>query len=289
MKRFFAIAVLVVMGLAFNAEAKPGKSGDINLSGTWAFGMSDGKVSSTGIIIYQKGNQLFADLKVIASPPAVGFFIDKNMVFLDFNKLGKFYGRVINDSYIEWTNNSFWARVSPLPEKEAAKAYDLNMDEAKKSGSLREKPISAAEAKKDYSPALFDNVKINRTADVALSGDDKTKTIYDKAYDAATVKQNQKGGNLAKGKYIYICEWEVNAGGKKSYEIGYQIVDVDSEMTQADIESSRIDENLNRVRPGRLEMRREMIKCPGGDCKKELKSSEERYKIRGESYSTRGY
>ncbi len=156
MKKIITSSLFIIICTLPVAGVKPAQ---INLSGTWAFGTGNGNVYSSGIIIYQKEDKIFADMSIISTPPATGFFINKKTVFLDFNNLGKFYGRVINDSYIEWTNNSFWQKRSGMPEKESAEKYDA-MYEKSKSGSIKFTSATKEEIAKSFNPKVFDNVKI---------------------------------------------------------------------------------------------------------------------------------
>lgn len=244
MKKIFITALIIVICAPLSAGIKPAH---INLSGTWAFGTSSGNIHNTGIIIYQKDDKIFADMSVIATPPATGFFIDKKTVFLDFNNLGKFYGRVINDSYIEWTNNSFWQKRSGIPEKQSAELYDAKFEKAQ-SGSIKFTVVTKEEAVKNFNPKVFDNVKI-------ASSDKLAKGGY-ASVSNRTGQPTDKTANYNPGNYreisITLSElpaWKMpyaDGEGKYYYLIGQEKCDHGLELEQWYQERGFVDGSNSR-------------------------------------------
>ena len=273
--------VILCAGLYVSSEAK--KVVYPNISGTWAYGNSDGKAVASGIIIYQKDDLIYFDLSCIAQKPSIGFFIDSTTVWMNLPGLGKYYGRVVNDSWIEWTGNSFWTKVTPVAEAESAKLYN-----EKQGGAVALDAGLKAEAKKGLTAKTFDGVNITRNFEGAYTG--KEKSAYDRALEAVQDEQKKAGksasleGDIKPGKYLFICEYTVTTGAGTSYEIKYQVIDVKTATTREKLEETMINPQFNRVRPGRMETYRGLSKI-NGDKLTELESMEQRHKNAGHKYS----
>lgn len=282
MKRFL-IAVFLIICTGMYVSSAPKKAAYPNVSGTWAYGSPDGKAIASGIIIYQKDDLIYFDLSCIAQKPSIGFFIDSSTVWMNLPGLGKYYGRVVNDSWIEWTGNSFWTKVTPVAVAESAKLFD-----EKKGGAAVLDATLRADAVKGLNAKTFDGVNITRNFEGAYTG--KEKSAYDRALEAVTEEQKKAGkgasleGDIAPGKYLFVCEYTVTTGGGTSYEIRYQVINVNTSTTRANLEQTMINQEFNRTRIGRLETYRGLSKVKG-DKLDELESLKRRHEIAGHKYS----